>query len=35
MSLLQKLDRFRRFDVYWIQTKTDTQTDKQSIYIDI
>ena len=29
-------DRFSCFDVYWIQKKTkkNTQTDKQSIYID-
>ena len=25
-------DRFRRFDVYWLQKKTDTQTSK--VYID-
>ena len=30
-------DRFSRFDVYWIQTnkQTDTQTDKPNLYIDI
>ena len=29
-------DRFSRFDVYWIQTskQTDTQTDKPNLYID-
>ena len=29
--------RFCRFDVYWIQTnrQTDTQTDKPNLYIDV
>ena len=29
-------DRFSRFDVYWIQTnkQRDTQTDKPNLYID-
>jgi len=29
-------DRFSRFDVYWIQTytQTDNQTDKPNLYID-